>query len=343
MIKIGLNGFGRIGRAVTRLLLDNPNYKLTVINELDPDIENIAYLLKYDSIYGRLEKNIQACRDKKHLICDDQQISVYSFSNSLDVPWDKYDLDLVIDATGVKSNCLIAPKLTQEKVNKVIITHSPPEVDLTVIMGVNDSLYNPAQHHVVSSSICDANAIAPALNEINQQWGIEQCFVTTLHPWLSYQNVLDGFVSSVASPGHYWKDYSLGRASVTNLIPKDTTAAKATLQVLPELEGKLDAISFRVPTHMVSASDITLLTTKPVTVEEINHLFSMKAKASPVFGYVNESLVSIDYLKTPHSLIVDGKRTKVLNGNMVKLVVWYDNEWGYSSRILDLAKLVATK
>lgn len=344
MIRIGLNGFGRIGRIIARIVLQSKDCQLKVINELDPDLKNLAYLLKYDSIYGLFSKNITTEEQKNTLIYDNQTIPVYSFDKIEMVPWEKYDIDVVIDATGVKENVLAAHNLVKHEIPKVIITHSPDEVDMTMILGVNECKYDHDKHHVISSSICDASAIAPILFEINKQWEIENCFVTTLHPWLSYQNLLDGPVSSISSPGHFWKDYSLGRSSIMNLIPKDTTAGCATLKVLPELEGKLDAISFRVPTQIVSASDLTILVKNRISVDELNsHFQKMSHEKEDIFELQKDSLVSIDHRGTTKSAIIDAKRSKVLNGKMIKMIVWYDNEWGYSSKVIDIARLITKR
>lgn len=344
MVKIGLNGFGRIGRAITRIVLKSADCQLNVINELDPDFSNAAYLLNYDSIYGRFSEKVSVDEQRKALICNGRVIPVYSSANTEHVPWEKHDIDILIDATGIKANVLTAHRLIERGVPKIVITHSPDEVDTTIILGVNENEYDPKKHHVISSSICDASAIAPVLFEINKLWEIENCFVTTLHPWLSYQNLLDGPVSSVSSPGHFWKDYSLGRNSILSLIPKDTTAGTATIKVLPQLKGKLDAISFRVPTNIVSASDLTILAKNKTSADEINSYFKkMSHEKEDIFELQEESLVSIDHRGTNKSAIIDAKRTKVLNEKMIKMVVWYDNEWGYSNRVVDIARLITKK
>lgn len=344
MVKIGLNGFGRIGRAIARIVLQSTDCQLKVINELDPDINNLAYLLKYDSIYGRFSEKVTVAEKKSALLCNNTIIPIYSFDNSELVPWEKHDVDVLIDATGVKENVLTAHKLIKCGIPKVIITHSPDEVDFTMVLGVNEDKYNPANHHVISSSICDVSAIAPVLFEINRLWKIENCFITTLHPWLSYQNLLDGPVSSISSPGHFWKDYSLGRSSILSLIPKDTTAGTATLKVLSELNDKLDAISFRVPTNIVSASDLTISVKNSVSSDEINsHFKKMSLEKEDIFELLEESLVSIDHRGTTKSATIDAQRTKILNGKMIKMIVWYDNEWGYSSKVIDIARLITKK
>lgn len=340
-LRIGVNGFGRIGRAIVRIATLRPDVTVAAVNELDSDLENLAYLLKYDSTYGRFTHPV-AAEGERGLRIGEQVVPFSSYVDIRDVPWDHHGVDVVIDATGVEANGTAAHELIGRRVAKVVITHAHREVQTTVIMGVNEERYDPARHHVVSSSICDANAIAPVVAQLHERWGVESCFVTTLHPWLSYQNLLDGTVSSVASPGHNWRDYSLGRASVLSLIPKDTTAARATIAVLPELEGRLDAISFRVPTHIVSASDVSAALKAETSVAELNAHFAAQAERRPdVYGYEEDHLVSIDYRGMTTSFVLDARRTRVLGGRFVKLVLWYDNEWGYSCRVLDVAGLVA--
>ena len=345
MINIAINGFGRIGRAITRQILASEDCRVVLINELDPNVDNALYLLKYDSLYGRFPNKIEAkLGNGESIVCNGSSFRFYSIPDAEKIPWESHEIDVLIDATGIKSNVLAARELTKERVPKVVITHSPPEneVDGTIILGVNEDIYDAAKHNVVSSSICDATAIAPVLFELENKWGIESCFATTLHPWLSYQNLLDGPVSSVSNPGHFWQDYALGRSSILSLIPKDTTAASAILKVLPVLKNRLDAISFRVPTNIVSASDVTILLKEDVReVELLDYFKSLSYKKPNIFELEEESLVSIDFLGTTKSAIIDARRTKVLNKRMVKLVLWYDNEWGYSSKTLDIARMVA--
>ncbi|MFA6294251.1 MAG: type I glyceraldehyde-3-phosphate dehydrogenase [Victivallales bacterium] len=345
MINIAINGFGRIGRALARQILTSRDCRLVLVNELDPNVDNALYLLKYDSLYGRFPNQIDALKsDGAEFICNGTCFRFYTVPNSDDIPWESHQIDVLIDATGIKANVLAARRHIKRGVSKVVITHSPPEkdVDATIIMGVNDSSYDACKHNVLSSSICDASAIAPVLHELQKGWGVESCFATTLHPWLSYQNLLDGPVSSVSSPGHFWQDYALGRNSVLSLIPKDTTAADAVLKVMPELKDKLDAISFRVPTNIVSASDVTVMLKNNVSRQELLEHFKASSIARPdIFEVEEQSLVSIDFLGTSKSVIIDARRVKVLNERMVKMVLWYDNEWGYSSRVLDIARMVA--
>ncbi len=342
MIRIGLNGFGRIGRAIARIAILSKDCELCVINELDPDVGNSAYLLNYDSIYGRFPNKITAQRNS--FLCQRKTIPVYSYPEIEKVPWAKHKIDILIDATGIEENVATSRKLIKQKVPKVIITHNSNNVDATIVLGVNEGEYNPAKHHIVSSSICDTSAIAPVLHEVNKAWGVENCFVTTLHPWLSYQNLLDGSIRSVSNPGHFWKDYCLGRNSALSLIPKDTTAAQSTVKVLPELKGKLEAISFRVPTNIVSASDLTISVKNKTSAREVNSHFKRKSDDnSGIFELQEESLVSIDHRGTDKSAIIDAKRTKVLNNRMIKIIIWYDNEYGYSHKVIDIARLIKNR
>ncbi len=341
MIRVGLNGFGRIGRAVTRIITSRPDVSLVAVNELDNDLRNLAYLLKYDSIYGRFGKPVEVDPGRHALRIDGVAVPFYSQAEVAAVPWKTCGVDVVVEATGVDANARAAHDLVARGVPKVVITNAHPAAQATIILGVNEDRYVPARHHVVSSSICDANAITPVIFELDRRWGVEHCFITTLHPWLAYQNLLDGTVSSIASPGHTWTDYALGRSSVLSLIPKDTTAASATVAALPEMAGRVDAISFRVPTHIVSASDLSTVLRTETTAEEINEHFAGRARRRPdVFGYEEDHLVSIDYLGTTTSFVLDASRTRVLGGRFVKMVMWYDNEWGYSCRVVDVAKLV---
>ncbi len=341
MVRIGLDGFGRIGRVFTRIALEQRDVEIVVINELDEDVANLAYLLKYDSLYGRLDGDVVA--DGKTLVAQGRRVPVLSQRDIRDVRWEDHGVDVVIEATGVSANADAAHEMVSAgRVSKVVVTNAHKRVDTTIVVGVNDHLYDGARHHVVSSSICDANAVAPLLHRVDQAWGVEAAFITTLHPWLSYQNLLDGPISSVASPGHAWRDYSLGRASVINLIPKDTTAGNATCAVLPQLAGVIEAISFRVPTITVSLTDLTVLLKKNVTVEQVNNAFkkAVNGKLKGILDATEVPLVSSDYIGNPYSAIVDLPLTNVVDGNLVKVVVWYDNEWGYANRLVEMIEVV---
>lgn len=340
LIRVGINGFGRIGRAIAKNISKNKNIKITTINEKDPDIQNMAYLWKYDSLYGRASEKIVA--NGSYLYIENKKIFVSSESSIANVDWKKNKVDVIIDASGVKSNADLAKNLVHDKkCSKVIITNSFDEADATIVFSVNEFNYNRNQHHVISSSICDTNGVAPVLKMIYSKWGIKSAFITTLHPWLSYQNLLDGSVSSIASPGHTWTDYSLGRASVMNLIPKSTTICSSLSQIFPWIHDRVKAMSFRVPTHVVAAADITINTEKAISVAEVHNSFSVLEKKYPNVCKLEKDLcVSSDFQKISQSCVVDGNRTQVVGKNMLKLVVWYDNEWGYANRVVDLINIL---
>ena len=341
MICVGLNGFGRIGRTICRINHRRKAFNLVAVNDVDPNVDNLAYLLKYDSTHGRLNARVES--DGDVVRCDDSEMRFWACSDLHNVPWEKSGVDVLIDATGVQQNVVDAADLVQSgRIRKAIVTWSPPSgVDETLIFGVNETLYDAKRHAVVSASICDAIAAAPVLRTLDDHFGIETGLITTLHPWLSYQNLVDGAVSSVASPGHYWRDYSLGRASVMSLIPKPTTVVSAIAKVLPDIAARLEAMSFRVPTGIVACSDMTLTLRRGASAEEINELFRIGQRRPEVVRYEDEHLVSVDFAGTEESAIVDGRWTKVVNGRLAKVVLWYDNEWGYSSRVVDLVVLLA--
>lgn len=342
MIKIGINGFGRIGRALFRINLLHKNYQIVAINEIDPDIDNMAYLLKYDSTYGKLFNN-KISRDGDYLVVDDQKIKVYHKRNIKDVDWGKHNVDVVIDSSGVFENVLGAKHITDNKiVDKVVITHSPKSgIDLTLMIGVNEKSYIKEQHHVISSSICDANAVTPFFHLINNKFGIDIGEVTTLHPWLSYQNVLDGNLRSVSSPGHFWNDYALGRNSTVSLIPKDTSLVSAMQKVISGVEDVVDAMSFRTPTAIVSAADGSFYLKTKTNLEEVIACVEAYEKEYPgVLLLDKKSLVSIDYMANEYAAILDGRWLKVLNGRLLKFVLWYDNEWGYAKRTYNIIEFI---
>ena len=340
MIRVGLNGFGRVGRAITRANVDKRRVQIVTINDLNPDASNIAYLLKYDSIYGRLGGDVAASKGK--LFLDGQEISLTQQPQIEEVPWKQMGVDVVIDATGARSNVLAAPKVVRQGVKKVVITHSPSEVDQTIILGVNEAAYDPKRHHVLSSSICDANAVAPVIKLMHDTFGLESGFVTTLHPWLSYQNLMDG-------PAHGWADpegrdahYPVGRSSLGALIPKPTSVVQATERVLPELRGLVKCMSFRTPTQIVGAATLALRLRRRPDVREVQAAFIQAEKSQrwSIFHHSLEPLVSVDFTKTEYSSIVDGRWTDAYGSQELFLVLWYDNEWGYAHRVLDVVDYV---
>ena len=342
MIRVGLNGFGRIGRALFRLNAGNPRFEVVAINDLDPNVDNHVYLLKYDSTYGRFQGEVTGYPAENLAMVDGRPIRFYAEPEISAVPWERHEVDVVVDASGVFENVVASRSLVEaRRVRKVIITHAPRSgVDQTVIFGVNERSYLPDRHHVISTSICDVNAAAPTLAALDAAFGIDYGFLTTLHPWLSYQNVLDGSIRSVSSPGNFWSDFALGRASSCNLIPKQTTLVAALGEVLPDLASVLEAISFRVPTAVVSACDMTLMLRQAATQTDVERVFRDEEIRIPgVLRVADESLVSVDFAGTPHSAAVDSRWIRINRGRLLKVVVWYDNEWGYAHRVADAVAL----
>jgi len=342
-IRAAIVGFGRIGRALFRLNDQKKFFNIVAINDINPDPQNLAYLLQYDSEYGRFNKTVTA--DKSHLYINRRSVSLFHQAKIENIPWQSLKVDLVIDATGIYRNVLAAPKLLHQGVRKIIITHSPEEVDQTLILGVNHSNYRPQKHHLVSSSICDAVAVAPVLKIIDRIFGIESGFLTTLHPWLSYQNLLDGQSASWALPGTTYFHYPVGRSSPRSLIPKPTSAVEATLKVLPHLKGSLRCMSFRIPTPVVGAANLYLRLKRQATLPKVHAAFNRfsKKQSWPIINCNDKPLVSIDFLGAEHSVIVDQRWTNLAGQRHLYLVLWYDNEWGYSNHALHLAKYITDK
>tara|TARA_B110000003_G_scaffold255543_1_gene272393 strand:+ start:8737 stop:9759 length:1023 start_codon:yes stop_codon:yes gene_type:complete len=334
MKRIAINGFGRIGRAIAKINDKNKLFDLVLINDINPHPENLAYLFKYDSTYGRFNGNVG---HGENSISINQKESIYSSHSKLeDIPWDELSIDLLIDSSGIGKNILDGKSLIQQKkFKKMIVTNSYKDVDNEIIMGVNDDSLSPSDD-VVSNSICDANAIAHIMKWLDDEFQILGGSLTTLHPWLAYQNLVDGTSISSSNPGVVWKDYALGRASTGNLIPKNTTAMTAVEKVLPNLHGRVLSFSYRIPTDIVASSDITLNLGREVSEDELKKFFVDKCASSQYINMNSESLVSMDYEMEEVSGVIDAQWLKT-NGNVVKVVLWYDNEWGYSSRVLDLA------
>jgi glyceraldehyde 3-phosphate dehydrogenase len=341
-IKVVINGFGRIGRNLAKILIDHDRIELVQVNDIIPALDNLVYLYNYDSTYGKPLKKAKIVENNSLFTIGEQIIHFTHVEDFLEVEW---KADYVIDATGIKCNILKAKEsVSAGKIKKCIMTNSPVEdIDKVFIMGVNHEEYDEKNHNVIGSSICDANAISHFIKWAGNNYGIENAFVTTLHPWLSYQNLVDGPVHSVSSPTHFWKDYSLGRSSVSSLIPKSTTAVQATLQVLPEYEGKIDAISYRTPTGIVSSADITMYLSKEVDEAELMKKLEEFVESNKYLKLNTDSLISMDYIGESASGILDHQWTKLLNGKMLKMIVWYDNEWGYSNRAVDLLEYIAEK
>lgn len=341
-IRIGINGFGRIGRCVARLALDSDDLEIAAVNDLVDHIDNLIYLYNYDSVHGRAPHRATVAKDFRGAVIGAHSIPFFNAANVAEAPWRDLGVDVLVDASGVTANVEGARKLVEdERVAKTIITHSPDAgVDRYVIMGVNDDGYDPSRHHVISATICDANAIAHVVHFLEETWGIESGSVTTLHPWLSYQNLVDGAVAWQALPGHYWTDFSLGRSSIGALIPKNTTAVTALRTVLPESEPKLRGLSFRIPTHVVCVADLTIRIRSQITLDQLERALLSRFADSPYVTLTREPLVSVDFEHQSQSAIVDMRWLNVIGGDTAKFILWYDNEWGYSSRVVDLVRLV---
>ncbi len=334
----GINGFGRIGRAIFRKNLEGRNFRVPIINDTNPDNNNLAYQLKYDSIYGTLPGKIIG--NDKGIMIDGRQYRVFHEKKISDVPWGGEDLEIVVDSSGVRDNVVCSRDLEKQNIKYTIITHSPEEalLDRSVIMGVNENEINFKRDKIISSSICDAIAFAPVVKKLNEFYDVEHGFLTTIHPWLQYQHLLDGSPISWSKPGQIYDGYEVGRASTFSLLPKPTTCVDATCKVLKSLEGKIECFSYRVPTPVVSSANINLKLGKTPSREEIVSLFEELEKSQKLKIISNnfEPLVSIDFKGDEHSAIVDHRWTTINKFGYVRLVLWYDNEQGYSSRVLDL-------
>jgi glyceraldehyde 3-phosphate dehydrogenase len=341
-LRVGLNGFGRIGRALFRIASGRDDFEIVAVNELDPSIANHLYLLKYDSIYGRCDMESRVNEERGCAEIGGQEIQFYSTPNIGAVPWERHQVDVVVDASGASENVLESRALVDSgRVGKVVITHSPGSgIDQTIVFGVNEEAFQPAEHQVISTSICDANAAGPILRILDDAFGVESGFLTSLHPWLSYQNVLDGSLRSVSSPGHFWSDFALGRASSISLIPKPTTLVSALAKVMPGIASRLEAMSFRVPTPIVAACDMTLTLGRDFNEDQLREVLRSACEQSSYLRFETESLVSVDFAGSEESAIVDARWVRSAGKRMAKVIVWYDNEWGYTNRVADAVMLV---
>ena len=331
-IRVAINGFGRIGRNLFRLLLNHPNIEVVAINDI-ADIKTMSHLVKYDSIHGVLQRNIST--KNEILLIDDLKFQFFHESDISKLPWKALNIDFVIEATGKFKTTETAQLHLLAGAKKVIISAPATGEDVTIVLGVNEDKYDPKNHHVVSNASCTTNCLAPFVKVLNDSFGVKRGMMTTVHSYTNDQQILD--------LPH--KDLRRARAAAENIIPTTTGAAKAVGLVLPELQGKLNGFSLRVPTPNVSVTDLVAELDKSVTAEEINDALKTAA-AGPMKGildFSNEPLVSKDYNGNPHSSIVDGLSTMVIDGNMVKVVSWYDNEWGYSNRVVDLAVFMGKK
>lgn len=332
-MKIGINGFGRIGRTIAKINEIQQRFELIGINDINDHVDNMAYLFKYDSTHGKFPGTVASSENS--ITINSNMIPYTSFRDIDQVPWKEWGVDIIIDSSGIGQNVeRVREVIRSGGAKKAIVTHSSSLVDREVIMGVNDDTITE-DDAVVSNSICDANAISHFMKWIDEEYGIESGSVTTLHPWLSYQNLVDGPAISQANPGVVWTDYALGRGSPGGLIPKETTAMDATERVLPHLKGKILSFSYRVPTGIVASADMTLQPKKVPSQKALEEYLKRKIDGSLYVSANYESLTSIDYEKEEYSAVCDMQWLKVENG-MIKIILWYDNEWGYSCRVVDL-------
>tara|TARA_B100000242_G_scaffold293940_1_gene273795 strand:+ start:1280 stop:2329 length:1050 start_codon:yes stop_codon:yes gene_type:complete len=342
-MKIGINGLGRIGRAIFRRALEIDDIEISVINEKNPDIENVCYTLNYDTIYGQLDPKVKVSGDCLE-IEGGNKIALFSSSSINDVSWKNYDIDYLIESTGVLKNVEDSAHLIENNdCKRVFITHSPDEfVDFTMVLGCNEHLLDIDKHFIIASSICDATAIAPVVELLDKKIGIKSGQITTLHPWLNYQNLMDGASSSWSVPGEIYHHYALGRSVIGNLIPKPTSAINATVKVLSRLKEKdIGSFSYRTPTAIVGSADLNLLLSKKTSIEEVHKVledFESEQKWE-ILNLMNDPLVSLDFVNNRNSAVVD-KRWTSISGELLKLVLWYDNESGYALRVLDQVRFL---
>jgi len=331
-IKVGINGFGRIGRNVVRAGLHNPGIEFVAANDLT-DTKTLAHLLKYDSILGRLEEEIKA--HGEHIHVGDKKIKIFAIKDPAAIDWPSLGVEIVVESTGRFTDANDARKHLRGSVKKVIISAPAKNEDVTIVLGVNDGMYDPAKHTVISNASCTTNCLAPLVKVLNDSFGIEKGSMTTIHSYTNDQTVLD-FPHT---------DLRRARAAAINMIPTTTGAAKAIGLVVPELRGKLDGYSMRVPTPNVSVVDFVAVLKKNTTTEAVNTALKEAAEGplKGILAYTEDPVVSSDMLHNPNSSIVDAELTKVLDGNLAKVVSWYDNEWGYSNRVVDLITFLAEK
>ena len=328
-LRVAINGFGRIGRSVLRAAVQQTGIDFVAINDLT-DAKTLAHLLKYDSVHGRFPGEVAAEGDQ--IIVNGKAIKVLAVRNPAELPWKELNIDIVLESTGLFTTKEKASQHLTAGAKKVIISAPATDPDLTVVMGVNDKVYDKSKHHIISNASCTTNCLAPVAKVLQDSFGIEKGLVTTVHSYTNDQNILD--------LPH--KDLRRARAGALSMIPTTTGAAKAVSLVLPELKGKLDGMAIRVPTPNVSVVDLVVTVSKPTDKEQVNA--ALKAAADGplkgVLGFCPEELVSIDFNGNPLSSIVDAPSTKVIGDNMVKVISWYDNETGFSHRVLDLMKIL---
>ncbi|PAE25691.1 type I glyceraldehyde-3-phosphate dehydrogenase [Bacillus sp. 7894-2] len=331
-VKVGINGFGRIGRVVFRAALKNPNVEVVAVNDLT-DANMLAHLLKYDSVHGTINEEVTV--DGDYLVVGGHKVKVIAERDPAQLGWGDLGVEVVVESTGRFTKRADAAKHLEAGAKKVIISAPASDEDITVVMGVNHEKYDAANHHVISNASCTTNCLAPFAKVLNDSFGIKRGMMTTVHSYTNDQQILD--------LPH--KDYRRARAAAENIIPTTTGAAKAVSLVLPELKGKLNGGAMRVPTPNVSLVDLVVELDKDVTAEDVNNALRTAAEGDlkGILAYSEEPLVSGDYNGNPASSTIDALSTMVMEGNMVKVISWYDNESGYSNRVVDLVDYIAQK
>jgi len=331
-VKVGINGFGRIGRNIFRSSLGDPDIDFVAVNDLT-DTRTLAHLLKYDSVLGNLDHQITSTENG--ISVEGEEFRVFSQRDPAAIDWESVGAEIVIESTGIFTKAEDAKKHLHGTVKKVIISAPAKNEDITIVLGVNEEKYDPAAHNIISNASCTTNCLAPVAKVVHEKFGIKTAQMTTIHSYTNDQQLLD--------LPH--KDLRRARAAALSMIPTSTGAAKAVALVLPELKGKFDGISVRVPTPNVSLVDVVMDLEKETTAEEVNRAFKDAANEElrGILDFSEEPLVSVDYKRNPNSSIVDAEYTKVIGGTMLKVLSWYDNEWGYSCRVRDLIKYIASK
>jgi glyceraldehyde 3-phosphate dehydrogenase len=332
-VKVGINGFGRIGRNILRTALEDKNFELVAVNDLT-DPKTLAHLLKYDSILGNLKHDVRAEADS--ISVDGKKFKVFKEKDPAAIPWESVGAQVVVESTGRFTNAEDAKKHLRGPVKRVIISAPATGEDITIVLGVNHEKYDAAKHHIVSNASCTTNCLAPIAKVVHDNFNIQCGTMTTIHSYTNDQVILD----------FPHKDLRRARAAALSMIPTSTGAAKALHLAIPELKGKLDGFSLRVPTPDVSVVDMVVFVEKKTTVEEVNAALKKASEKGPLKGYLGyetNELVSMDYRGDPRSSIVDAPMTRVVAGNCIKVIAWYDNEWGYSCRVRDMIDFMSQK
>ena len=330
--KIGINGFGRIGRQLTKLLLGSENIKISAVNDLS-DIKTSSHLFKYDTSYGQFNGKVES--NENQIIINGEKINKISEKDPSKINWSDYDVDIVVESTGIFTKKSEASKHLNGTVKKVIISAPATDEDITIVLGVNDQSYDENNHNIISNASCTTNCVAPMVKVINDQFGIKNALMSTIHSFTNDQSVLDQPHS----------DLRRARTASENIIPTTTGAAKAVVNVIPEMKGKIDGMAYRVPTASVSVTDLTFSLEKDTDVDGLNNELKKASETylRNIIQYCTDPLVSQDFKGNPHSVTIDSLSTIQTSNGLYKVVGWYDNEWGYANRTFDLVKLISSK